>query len=352
MAINQENINFLFDIIKFYDEQYNKIADNCYEEVYRELSEICSSRLGKQDIDVLPYGVYALKNNYQVLEPMEFYCILPQSRDILEKEREQKLNFRKRKNNTKSIYAEITGGSRENAMTSIDVAKIIMQEMERYVGQEDKIYFKNNVIFIKFHVEEDIYITINIYVVYDFEDDGVLEFSKLGYKFKENSVKMMENIKQKNLRTKGNYLLFCKLLKMLELELVVSNQSKFYLSNKSMFMENVLYNVPDKFFEGTDFCEIFKYVLNYLKQCDIESIVLPDDQNTQMFKNNWYYANSFFISLLKKMTYLYNNTDTLIKEALEIREQSKQEDNSSVNTEQNKNQDDNKVRKINIKPKE
>ena len=138
---------------------------------------------------------------------------------------------------------------------------------------------------------------------------------------------------------------------MLELELVVSNQSKFYLSNKSLFMENVLYNVPDKFFNSTDFCEIFKYVLNYLKQCEVDDIVIPDGQGNAMFKNNWYYANSFFISLIKKLTFLYNNTDTLIKEALENKDKDDENKNLSVETEQNEKNDDNKVNKINIKSK-
>ncbi len=352
MAISKENINFLFDIMKFYDEQYNKIADNCFNEVSRALNEICETYLYKQDVSVLPFGVYAIKNNYQVLEPMEFYCVLKQDREILEKERVQKLNLRRKKNKLKSIYTDITSESKEYAMTAIDVAKNITKEMERYVGEEDKIYFKNNVIFIKFHIEDDIYINVNIYVVYDFNDDGVFEFSKLGYRFKENSAQLLENIKQKNLRTKGNYLLFCRLIKMLELELVMSNQSKLYLSNKSMFMENVLYNVPDKFFEGTDFCEIFKYVLNYLKQCEIEQILIPDGQNTPMFKNNWYYANSFFVSLIKKLTYLYNNTDILIKEALEAREENENAENSSGNIEQNEKDEEKSVKKINIKTKE
>ena len=93
---------------------------------------------------------------------------------------------------------------------------------------------------------------------------------------------------------------------------------------------------------------MFKYVVNYLKQCDVEELYLPDGQNIPMFKENWYYANSFFKSFIKKIVFLYNNTDVLIKEALEARKNIELNTNTSQQNDSNqsKNSQEN-VTKIN-----
>lgn len=349
MALNKDNVDFLFDVMKFYDKQYNKITDNCFNEINRALNEISRDYLKSQNIKVLPFGAFAIKNNYQALEPMEFYCVMQTDRSILDKEKLQIERAKKSKKKIKDIYADITGQSSSN-LTAIDVAGTIMREMQKYIDATDKLYFKKNVVFIKFHLEDNVDITINIYVAYDFEQNGHLEFSKLGFKIKESSKQLLQNIQQKNIDTKGNYLLLCKLIKMLELELIISNRSNVYLSNKSLFVENILYNVPNKFFASEDFCEMFKNVVNYLKQCDIDRILIPDGSKTQMFSNYGYYANTFFKSFVKKIVFIYQNGDLLIADALNSQNaENTEQNNNDINNDnaENDNQDDKKVKKIN-----
>lgn len=355
MALNKDNIDFLFDVMKFYDEQYNKITDNCFNEINRALNEIVNDYLKAQNVKILPFGSFAIKNNYQAIEPMEFYCIVKADRSILDKEKLQKERIKRSKKRIKDIYADILGqsnSSTNNNLTAIDVAGIIMRELQKYIDATDKSYFKNNVVFIKFHIDDEVDIAINIYICYDFEQNGLLEFSKLGYKIKENSKLLLENILQKNLNTDGNYLLLSKLVKMLELELILANRSNVYLSNKTLFVENVLYNVPDKFFKGEDFCEMFKNVVNYLKQCDADKIVMPDGIGTPMFSNYGYYANSFFKSFIKKIIYIYKNGDLLLDDAIRSQqntENTEQNDNlkNNQNNDYTTSEDGKKVNKIN-----
>ena len=349
MAINKENIDFLFDIMKFYDNEYNKITDNCFNEINRALNEIAEDYLKQQNVRVLPVGAYAIKNNYQMLEPMEFYCIMSADRSILDKEKMQKQVSKKTKKTIKDIYANITG-SASSQLTSIDVAGIIMREMQKYIDSTDKLYYKNNVVFIKFHIDEGVDLAINIYVVYDFENNDLLEMSKLGYKIKENTNRLITNIQNKNLETNGNYLLFCKLIKMLELELILADKSSIYLSNKTLFVENVLYNVPNKFYDSQDFCEMFKNVVNYLKQCDVDRIVIPDGNNNAMFSNYGYYNNSFFKSFIKKIVYIYQNSDTMIADALKNANTNQSIDSSPNNN--NSEQDEQLSNKIENKIKQ
>ena len=114
---------------------------------------------------------------------------------------------------------------------------------------------------------------------------------------------------------------------MLELELVISNKSNVYLSLKTFFVENVLYNVPDKFYKSNDFCEIFRNVVNYLNQCELSDILIPGI-NKEMFEYDKYYANSNYDSFLKKIKYIYLNADNMISDALKQRDETNQQENT------------------------
>lgn len=115
---------------------------------------------------------------------------------------------------------------------------------------------------------------------------------------------------------------------MLELELILANQSNIYLSKKTLFVENLLYNVPNKFFKSEDFCEIFRNAVNYLNQCDIDSLFIPGTTE-EMFGINQYYANSNYYSFLKKINYIYQNADSMIDDALETAKNQENQDNSN-----------------------
>ena len=346
MALNNQNIDFLFDTIRFYDQQYNKIADSCYSDVNRALNEICKNYLTGQ-VTVLPVGAYAIKNNYQVCEPLEFFCVLKADRAVVEKERQQKMPKRK-KNAIKDIYNNILANGNQQ-LTALDVSQIITREFKKYLSDTDKVYCKNNVVFVKFLLndEDNTIISVIIHVVYDFDGSGLLELSRLGHKTTENTELLLNNIEQKNTQTNGNYLLLCKLVKMLELELIIANKSSVYLSTKTLFVENVLYNVPNKFYNTTMFCEMFRDVVNYLKQCDVDDIKLAD--GSKMFLPNGYYANQNFKSFIKKISYIYTNGDKLIEDA--INQSAMQTKQTPENTDKISNNDltsdDNNIKKIN-----
>ena len=347
--INQENIDFLFDVMKFYDEQCTKIADNCFEEINRALNEIANNYLQEQNVSIIPYGCFALKNNYQFLEPMEFYVVMPASTQILERERQQKIEqTKKKKESVKNIYANIIGDSKNKSMTAIDVAGIIMRELQNYLDESDKIYYKNNVVFVKFDLDEETSVTINIFVGYDFDNSGNIELTKLGYKLTENPLMILKQIQQKNLETNGNYLLLCKLIKMLELELVLAEKSNVYLSNKTLFVENVLYNVPNQFYNTNDFFFLFKNIVNYLKHCEVDEIFVPGKEDEPMFLEYSFYNAKQFKSFIKKIEFLYKNTDTLIADALEkAKNEEKTEKVDSAMQTPSKDKDTKKVTKIN-----
>lgn len=350
MAINKDYVDFLFDIMKHYDNQYDNVADNCFADVNRALNEIVEDKFANQNAIVVPIGSYAIKNNYQVLEPMEFLCVLKSDREILNKEKIQAKtqNNKKKKSKTlKQIYESILNNNTEEK-TSFDCAQTICTELKKYIGEEDSVYYKNNVVFLKFNLKDDIKISIIIYVGYDFDNDGTIEYTKLGYKFAEKPFQTIELLSRKNKHTNGNFLLFCKLIKMLELELILANQSNIYLSKKTFFVENLLYNIPDKFFETEDFCEIFKNVVNYLNQCEIENIYFPGT-NEEMFGVDKYYANSNYYSFLKKLNYLYENTDTLIDDALENAETQENQANltDDKNNQNNLHSTEKDVKKLN-----
>lgn len=366
MPISKENINMLFDVMKFYDEQCNQIADNCYDDITRALKEICQNELKSANLQVFPFGSYKLKSNYQLVEPMEFYCIMPAQRDVVLTRESQQKKANKKKSTIKSIYQNVL--QNDSTQTAFDVANKICDSLKNYVDKNDSVYCKNNVIYLKFNIQREasqgnqnmdengrqLQLSVIIYVAYDFDKNGEVEFSKLGYKQRQNPQKILDAICKKNMETNGNYILFAKLVKMLELELIFANKTNIYLSDKTLFTEYVLYNVPNRFFEGQDFSEMFKQVANYLLQCDISDIFVPGTENL-MFSKNGYYANSMFLSFVKKIAYICKNTDEMLKDILQdegaenYQSPDNAEKNSTMQTESSNDKGKKDIKKINKK---
>ena len=132
---------------------------------------------------------------------------------------------------------------------------------------------------------------------------------------------------------------------MLELELVMTEESNVYLSKKSIFVESILYNVPNKFFENNDFSKMFSDVVNYLKQCNVEDFKTIDNTlNQKLFTKNGYYANSYFSSFLRKILYINTNANEMIDTAIKVAQNS--QTNTKIETNNNYSE---KVKKINKK---
>ena len=334
--------------MKYFDEQFGELADNCFGEINRVLNEIVTYYVPNKSTKVVPYGSYAIKSNYQLVEPMEFFVVLPSDKEkVVEIEAQQKRAMnsqKKKKNSIKSIYQSLTSASSmENYsqnQTAFDVAKIITTQLQKYLNSDDRAFFKNNVVFIKLHIDEKTDISAVVYIGYQFENNEI-EFSKFGYKTKEDITQTMASIMQKNNETNGNFLLLCKLIKMLELELVLNQDSNVYLSKKSIFVENLLYNIPNEFFDGNDYSKMFTNVTNYLKHADSQNFYIAGNPEQKMFDKYGYYSITFFNSIQKKLSYLSESTDEIIAKALELakklqtQEQTIQQSEKSVNQQEN-----------------
>lgn len=344
--ISKKSIEYLLNTLQYFGEQFDDIADTCFEDVKNALLEIKDDCLPQNTL-IVPFGSYLTKSNYQIVEPMEFYVVLKGDREVVlakeYKQKQESLKFKKQKksneSSVKSIYQNILGGSskQEEIYTCFDVAKIIMDKMQKYLGEDDIVYFKNNVVFVKFKTQDDIQILTTITVVYDFDNNNYYEFKKYGISTKENCNKMIKNIFDKNMQTNGNYLVLCKLIKMLELELIITNMSTKYLSKKSLFVEHILYNIPNVLYLNDDYCQVFVNIANYIKHCNPNTLLLADN-TTKMFPEHGYYAKSDLQSFVKKLIYLTKNTDTMIEEAIKNYTENTNEnsqDNQDLENQQN-----------------
>ena len=337
--ISKESMQFLFKTLDFYENQYDKISSTCFDDVYNVLCEISKDFLPKST-EVLQFGSYRTKSNYQLIEPMELYVVLHANREqVRQKEYQQiqasKLKKKKKKSfSVKEIYQDILSGSstqkESEIYTAFDVAKIIMEQMQKYLSDNDKVFYKDNIVFVKFYYNDEIEVLANINIVYDFENSQNYEFKKYGISTKENSLQMLENIQRKNEETNGNYLVLCKLIKMLELELVITDLSERFLSKKSLFVEHIIYNVPNDLLKEDDFSKMFINVVNYLKNSDMNNIMLADN-TSKMFVDYGYYAKNTFVSFIKKIIYLNEHTDEMLKRALENANHNDNKDKSSEN---------------------
>lgn len=324
MAINSKSMDILFNSLNFYDNQYQNISQTCFDEFNKALNQIVEENFtGKAK--VLPYGSYSLKTNYQLLEPMEFYVIITNcDKNYSQKKEAQEVQLAKQQKNRiaslKNIYNNILKSPNEDEyLSATETAKVICQKMKSYLSETDSVYCKNNMVFVKFKFDDENEIQVNITVAYDYQNNDILEFKKLGYKTTENCQLILDNMQQKNFETNGKYLVLCKLVKMLELELIINKLSNVFLSKKSLFIEHLLYNIPNNLLTDVDYSILFANATNYLKNCNISNIKLADN-STQMFKNQGYYAKQHFESIIKKILYLNKNTDVLLENVLKTAE--------------------------------
>lgn len=343
MSISEKSIECLLHSLNFYEKEYHEISQNCYSEVKSALEQILYAKYN-DGVYVLPYGSYSIASNYQFLEPLEFYVVITKCNKNYSQKREteERQANKKRKKNSflsiKHIYNDILTDSTQQKDTIYagDVANTIMQNMKSYLAEEDIVYYQNNMVFMKLHTADDTIVNINITIVYDYDKNDEFEFKKLGYTTKENSKLIMQNIVQKDKHTNGNYGLLCKLLKMLELELIINDLSQIYLSKKSLFMESLLYNVPNNLYNADySFPQMITNATNYLTNCNVNNILLPDEK-TKMFKSNGYYAKQHFNSIIKKLLYLNKNTDILLEEAVKLMETENNSENKTIKLKTNK----------------
>lgn len=357
MAFNKQTIELLFDITKQFDNQFSSLADSCFNEVKRALTEIVENYIENKSAYVVPYGVYYAKNNYQLVEPMEFFVVLPSDRESVEKIEQvqiKKFQKNKKRRTIKDIYESLAvntvydDNGNTNNLTAFDAAKTIMNQFQKYLNEEDKVYNKRNVVFLKLHIDEEIDLPAIIYVGYkfnDLENQNIISFSKLGYKMNEDINQTNINILEKNKETDGNYLVLCKLFKMLELELILTEESNIYLSKKSIFMESLLYNVPNELFINNDFSKMISDVVNFIKLSDISAFYAIDNPNNPLFTKNGYYSNNYYSSIVKKLVYINQYANDMMDNALKTA--------NANNNESNKNNENNietkKVKKISKK---
>ena len=162
MALNEKTISFLFDVMNHFDNQFSKITDNCFNEVNRALNEILIKDIENKSAYILPYGVYLAKNNYQLVEPMEFFVVLPSDRESvtkIEETQKKKLLKNKKRQTIRDIYQSIAMATtydengNTNNLTAYDTAKKIMTQLQKYLNVDDKVYYKRNVVFLKLHID-------------------------------------------------------------------------------------------------------------------------------------------------------------------------------------------------------
>lgn len=350
MSLSKKTVDFLLDVNEHFSSQFDELAQNCQNEVERALNEIIQTHIQNKLAYVVPYGVYTLKTNYQLVEPMEFFVVLPSNKESVTKiEDIQKKQMQKTKRQSvKDIYQSIALSNKtdENGntinLTAFDTAKTIMSQLQKYLNLEDKVYYKRNVVFLKLHIDEEIDLPVIIYVGYQFEDNFV-EFSKLGYKTKEDIKQTINNILIKNNQTNGKYLVLCKLFKMLELELVINEESNVYLSKKSLFVESILYNVPNTIFDCDDFSKIFSDIVIFLKQSSVNELYTVDSSSQNLFTKNGYYSNKYYASFVKKIEYINDYANEMIDNAIKQAENANKDE--SVTKTQNQSEKIIKIKK-------
>ena len=279
----------------------NRIADY-YEKVDNALNEIISTRfmdLNDGELFVFPFGDY-ISDTICDTSIVDFYVVYRTKRE--------NVNFavvyekQTKKGKRVSTYQSIVGGATvKNVMQAEDVAKRISYFLEQSVACSQMYQRRNEIVF---NLSNDL--TARITVCYDFElKNGDFRQRKVNRWININPTKYLSKIEEKNEQTNNNYSKFVMLFKALEIELIILEKSQLLIS-KNGFVENLLYNVPNELFIGTNM-QVLNQILNYLKLKNLDNYELISETGKMFNKQDLIYSKNYAKQFINKIIYATDN---------------------------------------------
>lgn len=306
--MDNELINSCFDVIKQNNDNTASKQVKVYNDFFETMQDIANEYFGDLNsgyLSIFPCGDL-LTNTLSENSLVEFYVIYQTDRDNVNfAVVNEKINRKGKKRI--STYSRIMGSAKkEGVLQAEEVAERISYHLKSKVGNIETIFQRRNQIMIKLYNQ----VIVKITVCYDLNEE-YLKVRRVNKWLNIDPVKYLSNIDEKNKHTKDNFSKIVRLFKAMELELILAGESEL-LIGKNFFVENLLYNVPNEFFQGEDYEQIVNQVLIYLKNKNLNDFVLTDGTGP-MFYDFSYYTKNYAKQFIKKIIYANDNFEEILQ---------------------------------------
>lgn len=307
--MDKDTLRFVFETINEKEKESHDKFLAIYEKLYASLEQIkdtCFGDLNSGKLIVMPYGDFIAGTHYDN-SLVEFLIIYQTSRENIDLSIVAQKVTKKGKVKV-STYQQIMGGATNKGIIQAEqVAERFAYYIKNQIASIDKIYFTRNEIRIRFSNN----MLAKIIVCYDFnQPDNNLVCRRINTWYTFNAINYLEKIQEKNEITKNNFLRIVKLFKVLELELLIAQESQLYIG-RNQFVENFVYNVPDQIFMEANDEILIQNVMTYLLNKSHADFMLIDGCG-QMFNDKSLYSLNEAKQFAKKIKYAYDNFDEIV----------------------------------------
>ncbi len=165
-------------------------------------------------------------------------------------------NSSKKKNKKKNKKAAaISQIPTDDKYTMLSFKNELVGELAKYFSDETMLYINDNAIYI--YSKDELGVNINLYIVFGMEDEFRLfntkTYNLIEINFKDRDI----NFEKKAVATNGKVVNILRIL----------NGLYFQYTKKAMnqlFIESVLYNIPNKLYLNDDIYNVFLKIINYI----------------------------------------------------------------------------------------
>ena len=237
---------------------------------------LMASKRNDISVEIKPFGAY---NIYELSNQQEYINLgIVLSSDLLYKDTEKVGEMKLKTKRKKACFLE-------------EFKYLLVILLEKYLAHKVSIKMNNNSLFV-----ESLYLigaNFRLFVfTQSFSSDKLLAISStnlLPYSFDINMYE--KNFMAKNIRTHNNYGKICNVIK----SLCIDQQ----ISNDSIAIESILYNVDDRLFEGYINEQLFK-IFNEVKFISNNSFVCMDAKiDKKLFANAWLFPGGAYRTKIK-----------------------------------------------------
>lgn len=309
MAITLEEFENIKNIIEENNEQVRDeisiIKDNM-ESILTDVIEY-SMRFYKSAInyEIVNADDYLFDTNYENDNPIVFYAII--------KIRNENVNLKyllkskkKRISKREQILRELAMSNQKDVPYLDDFTNDLKNGLTKYLQGKDRIIARNGRIRIILSSGQ----IIDIFASYEFDDNHNINYYKNTKWFKTNLLNLYENMYNKNVETNNMYSTMVKIYKAIEKEIIYAGVSNIYIAKTVNLVENLLYNVPNSYFEA-NILDCFLKTNNFLANADFSEFKTIDNcfKMFDLYEYDIDNAKNF----VRKVMYGYNNFEKLIE---------------------------------------
>ena len=309
MLLDSTALNEINKIVLLKNEELVEKLDSINNEVMQlidnSLFEIQATYSNKLKMRLETYGDYFVNTFNQQISPLTYVVLLKEDKGTAK----SKIYY----SNKKSLFKRnklLTNSTVSIQPSNYELANLLTNSLNTKMGDSAKLFTKFGTIRITYKG-----FNIKIIVGYEYEK-GECEFTDNSRTQTLYLDKAKKNLQTKMKQTNYTYCDICRLLKTFELEMLLANKTIRYFSLSTMFVETIIYNVPNEILKSEDIFDSYVKTMNYLELAKLSDFKYLDDS---IIKDEVYLKN--IRTFILKMKYFMLNAIEIIEKEVMLSQQ-------------------------------